>query len=241
LGLPLDVRVAVPVLFDQLEASPLLHPEGIEIGFDRGPKESALATMRALQAENVTLFEATLLSGTKLARVDILRKDGNRFHLIEVKSKSVNGANGSSFFRSNKGNLLAGWVPYLEDVAYQALLLRELYPAAVITPFLRLVDTSKTTDIDSIFSRFELKKREPIPGRHFARPQVSFLGDVERLRRKHFLVTIDVSAEVAELMPEIIENTEWFAASLQGEPKKIDEPIGVAETLRKQLVTPERF
>jgi len=43
----------------------LLHPEGIEIGWEKGPEHSALETMRALQVENIVLFEATILSGTK--------------------------------------------------------------------------------------------------------------------------------------------------------------------------------
>jgi hypothetical protein len=205
----------------------LLHPEGIEIGWDEGLEHSALETLQALQTEKVTLFEATLLSGTKLARVDILRKNGNRFDLIEVKSKSVDGNEGPPFFRSVKRELIADWVPYLEDVAYQTLLLRELYPTAVITPFLRLVDTSKTTDIESIFSQFELKRRKTIPNQRFSRPDLSFLGDVERLRQRHFLITIDVSAEVTELMPAVVESAESFAASLQGQLQKIHEPIGV--------------
>jgi uncharacterized protein DUF2779 len=205
----------------------LLHPEGIEIGWHEGLEHSALETLQALQTEKVTLFEATLLSGTKLARVDILRKNGNRFDLIEVKSKSVDGNEARPFFRTIKGELIADWVPYLEDVAYQTLLLRELYPTAVITPFLRLVDTSRTTDIESIFCRFELKRRKTIPSQRFSRPQVSFFGDVERLRQRHFLITVDVSAEVAELMPAIVESAGRFAASLQGHMQKINEPIGV--------------
>jgi hypothetical protein len=204
----------------------LLHPEGIEIGWGEGLEHSALETLRALRAENITLFEATLLSDTKLARVDILIKNGNRFDLIEVKSKSVNGAERPPFFRSNKGNIIADWIPYLEDVAYQTLLLRELYPTAVITPFLRLVDTSKTTDMESIFSQFELKRRKTIPNQRFSRPEVSFLGDVERLRQRHFLITVDVSAEVSELMPAVIESADRFAASLE-QLRKINEPIGV--------------
>src|SRR5947208_16431020 len=54
----------------------LCYPDGIEIGFEKGPDESAAETMRLLRAqESITLFEATLLSGQRLARVDILRKD----------------------------------------------------------------------------------------------------------------------------------------------------------------------
>jgi len=104
-------------------------------------------------------------------------------------------------FRPNKGNIITDWVPYPVDVAYQVHLLRELFPGALITPFLRLVDTSKTTDIGSIFSQFELKRKET--GQKVSRPQVRFRGDVERLRQKHFLITVDVSAEVAELMPSV--------------------------------------
>ena len=74
----------------------LCYQEGIEIGFDKGPEESAAETMRLLRThETVTLFEATLLSGQKLARVDILRKQGNAFELIEVKAKSVDTSAGT--------------------------------------------------------------------------------------------------------------------------------------------------
>jgi hypothetical protein len=205
----------------------LLHSEGVEIGFDMGPEHSASETMRALQMENVTLFEATLLSGIKLARVDILRKRGNQFDLIEVKSKSVNGTQGPAFFRTKKGQIITDWIPYLEDVAYQTLLLRELFPNAAITPFLQLVDRSQTTDIDCIFSQFELNRRQASSGQKFVRPQVRFLGNVEQLLQKHFLIKVDVSAEVNELMPTVIESADRFATSLQGQLRRINGPIGV--------------
>src|SRR5258706_334471 len=50
----------------------ILHPEGREIGFDKGPETAFRETREALRADNATLFEATLISGRKLARVDIL-------------------------------------------------------------------------------------------------------------------------------------------------------------------------
>jgi hypothetical protein len=139
----------------------------------------------------------------------------------------VDGGRGLPFFRSNKGKIFTDWIPYLADVAYQTLLLQELFPA-LVTPFLCLVDTSKSTDIETIFSRFGLKRSEPIPGHKFARPYVSFFGDVERLRLRPFLITIDASAELGELTPMVIENAERFAASLQGQLQKMQEPIGNA-------------
>ena len=66
----------------------LLYPEGKEIGFDKSHEIAAQETMEALKAKDATLFEATLISKGKLARVDILKKQGNELHLIEVKAKS---------------------------------------------------------------------------------------------------------------------------------------------------------
>jgi hypothetical protein len=53
----------------------LLYPEGIEIGFEKGLEASAAATMRLLQTqERLTLFEATLIFGQRLARVERTRR-----------------------------------------------------------------------------------------------------------------------------------------------------------------------
>lgn len=105
----------------------LLYPDGVEVGFD-GPHEQAFrATMEALQAENVTLFEATLVSNGKLARVDILKKTGKRFRLTEVKAKSYDSkedaecrADGyANIFHTKDGGIDGDWREYLEDVTYQ--------------------------------------------------------------------------------------------------------------------------
>src|SRR5687768_7238454 len=66
----------------------VLHPEGREIEFKGDYQTAAEETMRALDADDVTLFEATLIIGGKLARIDILIKRGMTFKLIEAKAKS---------------------------------------------------------------------------------------------------------------------------------------------------------
>ena len=67
----------------------VMFPDGIAVEYDRAdPEGSAAKTTELLQRDHVTLFEATLLKEGKLARVDILRKSGSRFELIEVKSVS---------------------------------------------------------------------------------------------------------------------------------------------------------
>jgi len=48
----------------------LLYPEGREVPFAAAPETAAAETLRALQADCVTLFEATLIYNGKLARID---------------------------------------------------------------------------------------------------------------------------------------------------------------------------
>src|ERR1035438_3696153 len=145
----------------------LLFAEGREIGFESASEVAAQETLQALAAENVTLFEGTLISGQKLARVDILIKRGNEFQLIEVKAKSYDGqedaaakAEGrpSLFWKKKGGGIGSEWQEYLEDVAFQVLVLRELFPKAIIRPFLLMPDKSKTTQIDQLHSFFQIRR-----------------------------------------------------------------------------------
>lgn len=209
----------------------LLYPEGIEIGFDEGPEASAEETRRALEArENVTLFEATLIFGQQLARVDILEKRGNQFRLIEVKAKSFNSAkDGSDPFRGTRGRIKTKWQPYLEDVAFQTLILRSIFPSAEVTPCLCLVDKAKTCSIETIFQKFQFTPRlaaETGPG--FWRPTVTFTGDVEALRSQPFLEVIEVSNEVDELAADVRQATTEFAATLStGTPQRTPPELAV--------------
>jgi hypothetical protein len=198
----------------------LCHPDGIEIGFDDGPEVSGQRTLDALRGnEKVTLFEATLISGGKIARVDILRKNGAVFHLIEVKAKSVDTSKSDNPFRGKRGGITPQWHPYLEDVAFQFSVLRELFPRSNIVPYLCLVDRSKTTPIEQVFSKFHLTRTST--DRQFQRPSVSFMGDVEALKEGTFLSTLNVAAEVAEVLPDVEQNTRDFVESLRDGVKKI--------------------
>ena len=89
----------------------LCEPEGTEIGFNEGAEQSAEKTLFALNTnERVILFEATLISCGKIARIDILKKNGDVFHLIEVKAKSVDTSTGDNPFRGKRGGIMPrGW------------------------------------------------------------------------------------------------------------------------------------
>jgi hypothetical protein len=225
----------------------LLFPEGREIEFNSNEAAVEL-TKQALKSDTVTLFEATLMFGQLLARVDILEKRGNRFRLIEVKAKGFDSqTDGLSPFRGARGDILSKWRPYLEDVTFQTHILRSIFPNAVVTPCLCLVDKSKACGIETSFDKFEIVPREKKPGgRVFSRPQVNFIGDIEALRKQPFVQVIDVIDEVDELLPEVRLEAAKFAASLAGEkPARIQPSLGVkckkceyrlddAETVEKQ-------
>ena len=75
--------------------------------------------------------------------MDILIKRGNEFQLIEVKAKSYDGeedtaakAEGrpSLFWRKKGAGIVSEWREYLEDVAFQVGVLRELFPEASHPP-----------------------------------------------------------------------------------------------------------
>lgn len=197
----------------------LLFPEGREIEFESSDEAVAL-TQEALKQENVTLFEATLMLGQLLARVDILEKRGNRFRLIEVKAKGFNSqdAGGLSPFRGKRGDISSKWQPYLEDVAFQTHIARSLYPEAVVTPFLCLVDKSKRCNAETNFDKFQLVPRKKHEGKKvFSRPEVVFNGSIEALRKDPFVTVVDVSDEVGELMPIVRESANAFAVTLVGD------------------------
>lgn len=207
----------------------LLQSDPVEMEFDLAGHEKAFAeTQDRLKVDKVTLCEATLLSQGKLARVDILRKRGNVFELVEVKAKSYDSrendeavARGSrSLFWKKRGGISSDWQEYLEDVAFQVLVLKELYPECKVRPFLCMPDKARTTGIEGLASQFELR-RVAREGSLFERYEVRFTGDVEQLRKDNLLVEVPVEAEVEYLSESVQRAAATFVASLMPSLKKI--------------------
>ncbi|HXD31442.1 MAG TPA: DUF2779 domain-containing protein [Pyrinomonadaceae bacterium] len=192
----------------------LMFPDGYEIVADSVDARVA-ATMQALKRQHVTLFGATLLHGQLIAEIDILLKSGNQFRLIEVKAKSVKPhADGSSSFRGKRGGIIAEWKPYLEDVAFQTLILRSLVPEAEVIPSLCVVDKTQTSSAETAFSNFQITPRPKDEQGNFQEPKISFTGDVEKMRRQPFVRIFDVTSEVETLSPTVKKEAARFAATL---------------------------
>jgi len=201
----------------------LLYPNGREIGFDEGSQQAFQSTMEAMKGTSVELFEATYIHGQLLARSDIVIKEGDVIKLIEVKAKSFDSVeDGLNPTRGKKGGILSDWREYLEDVAFQAHIIRCLFPDSKVIPHLCLVDKSKTCSVETSFEQFDMTPRDNGGNQKFSRPEVRFLGDIDALRQDHFLAIIDVTREVEEIMLAVRGAAAEFVATLTGEaPLKI--------------------
>ena len=138
------------------------YPDGVPLDHGGDLTTDFARTMEALEASDVTLFDATLLVGRRQARIDILVKRGNVLRIIEVKAKSFDGAaharqlaqGQSGAFRGSRRpyRILADWDKTLADATYQVVLLELCMPGRSIQPALGLVDTSKSAGLDDVLS-----------------------------------------------------------------------------------------
>jgi hypothetical protein len=199
------------------------YVDGVQLEYGRGVVDDYKRTIDLLGRDQVTLFEATLLVGRQQARVDILEKKGNTVRLLEVKSKSFDGAEHAQLLSEGKAgalrgvrkpyNILAKWEEKLEDITFQVLLLEKMLAGVVIKPFLVLIDTSKIALIDNIPSLFELVRRVSADGTgrlHTAH----YIGSREQLAELDLVTEVDVSDEVATLRDDVAEAAEKFESRL---------------------------
>lgn len=132
-------------------------PEGVEV--NEIEHQAALdQTALLLQQNQVVVFEAAIAFENFFIRVDVLVKDGDRYELIEVKAKS---------FDSTKPEIAGIRVsikkemrPYIEDVAFQAWVMRQALPAAKISTFLMMPDKSVKASQDRMNQLFKIVKNE---------------------------------------------------------------------------------
>ena len=131
-----------------------------------GHEDSLKRTQELMQSDHVNIAEAAFCFGNLFVRVDILKKDGNRIELIEVKAKSWNPDTDSFVGARDKKNILSGIRPYVYDVAFQKYVvcqaLKELYPNEdySVKAFLMMADKCKRADIDGLNQLFKIEKNQ---------------------------------------------------------------------------------
>lgn len=144
-----------------------LFPHGVEIGGeeDGTSRDTSLAelvdqTKNAIlkgveRRERVTIFEGSVQSGLFYARPDILDVVATKRELrvIEVKSKSWNSEHAveEKMLTANKKrrSIKSGYLPNVQDVAFQTLVCRLAYPHLEISSWLMMPDRAKKMKSDS--------------------------------------------------------------------------------------------
>jgi hypothetical protein len=192
-----------------------LFPDGVRVQAEADPEVAHAETLALLDyADTITLFEATLLHERALARADILRKQGQRIDLIEVKARSFDQSEYQRRIDEGKASLfsLAGWRDTIEDVAFQVHVLRSHFPDFEIRAFLMLPDKTKYSPINQLHRQFQVQ-RIPLDG-GFSQIQVEFSGDGAALEAANFLTQIDITAEVEALLPRVRAGIQQYTALL---------------------------
>lgn len=198
------------------------YPNAVQLTYGRDVTADFARTQEELRKENVTLFEATLLVGRQLARVDILEKRGDLVRLIEVKSSLFDGPKHSADIASGKHGIFrtdrkphgirSDWRDYFEDLTFQVLLLEKVLPGVTIEPWLALLDETKRAALNDIPSLFELVKSGD--RLHTAR----YVGSREQYAALDLITEVHVPAEVDLLREEI-------AAAAAGFEDRLDAPL----------------
>ena len=188
------------------------RPDGILLDYGRGPDVDAAKTREYLERDTVTLFQATLLGGRRLARVDIIEKRGNVVRLIEVKAKSFDGAEhaadlargGVGIFRTKRAphTHLVDWAPKFEDLTFQVLLFERLFPNLTVQPVLELVDKGKRTTLDGVPRFFEIERHQRADGSMSAHA-AHFTGTADDVAKLDVLTEVDATADIAMLRAEV--------------------------------------
>lgn len=198
----------------------LLYPEGIEVKTDKKTAYALEETKELLNKNtNITLFEAAIEVNNLIIRADILKKQGHKLELIEVKSKSWDSADPEQRSRMEE--------EYYDDVAFQYYVLQEAFPNAEITPYLMMPDKAKTTKLEGVPGWFKITREEPDPESTFRKVDVEFLpglgsSEHKELIKDNVLTLVDVSEEVHERLEMVKNASQEFIKSLSGaEIKKL--------------------
>ncbi|MFM2441570.1 MAG: hypothetical protein RL449_211 [Bacteroidota bacterium] len=142
--------------FQVEELARMHYPCGIFI--DAEPHEYQKAsdlTRDALQQENVIIYEAAFLVDGYYVRTDVLVKQKNKIHLIEVKAKSISPKK-EFIFKGKRGGLDAGYKPYLYDLAFQKKVAQLAFPDFEYKASFMMADKTKTASIDGMNQLFRV-------------------------------------------------------------------------------------
>lgn len=143
------------------ELAKLMFPGGIEV--TASSHEAQIEATRGLLAmDTVVIFEGAIEHGGLFARVDVIRKEGVKVDLIEVKAKSFDSMSHAEF-RGTRGGIKGDMRPYLLDVAFQRHVFALAFPGLHVSAWLMLADKSKVCSVDGLHQRFRIRRERGVP------------------------------------------------------------------------------
>jgi hypothetical protein len=209
------------------ELAKLMYPGGVEVSAP-GHEEALAETAALLLRDEVTIFEAAVRFGSLFVRVDVLKKRGRHLELIEVKARSYD-RNEPHFFASKEGRIKPAILPYLQDVAFQKLVVSQAFPDHTVSTYLMMPDKAAVATVDQLNQRFKIRRTR---GRN---PVDVAPGTTADSIGARLLAAVPVSAYVDQIIDGEVETgagmvpfrelVERFAMSYERD-EKIPAPIG---------------
>jgi len=112
-------------------------------------------TNKLLERDKAVIYEAAIKHNNLFTRVDILVKEGNKLHIIEVKSKSIQK---DETMEGSKVDIKTDWLAYVEDVAFQKHIAGKSFPQYELAASLLLVDKDSVCPSDGLNQKFKISK-----------------------------------------------------------------------------------
>jgi hypothetical protein len=218
------------------ELAKVMYPDGVEVT-DTQLEDQAKRTQTLLNQAQCTVFEGTFIHENWLVRVDIVRKSGDVLELIEVKAKSFDSTDGDaeSVWRTKTaGSIKPAYLKYLQDVAFQVMVVRAAYPSLTVRPFLMLPDKSAASTVAGLNQMFRIHRSQNPDGSTRSRAEPVAGVTVESVGLP-LLKRIDVSSFVEQIFTDPLEipggtgdfrslASEW--AAVMAAERRIDPVIG---------------
>ena len=239
------------------EAYVRAHLPGIDFSERKGAREALCQQALELIAKgDGVLHEATFVHGALSARCDTIRVVSDTVTVLEIKSRSGRSGDGDSeeddrtedsvrMMNSDGTGVLAPWLPYVADLAFQVHVVRQALAAAGIRKTVRsgfiLPDKSRIAGPEDVFSNFKMEEHVDAESKGIEaksiwnRPSITYTGQV--IAGRHFYMEIPADDAVAvlesgfacgksEISSSIAKRATYLSSCMTGSTPWPEPPIG---------------
>lgn len=178
--------------------------------------EALTKTEELLARDEVVIAEAAFGYDNLFIRADIVRKEGNRIDLIEVKAKSFNPETDTWMGKraNDKNSINTTWREYLYDLAFQRYVVSLAKPKYEVHSYLMLADKSRFADVDNLNQLFKIRKEN-------GRTSIEVNPEVKQ-KLESSEVEILKAFDAEEVVQAIINGTSGEQAKYLGDKKFVD-------------------